>query len=42
MGAENFGDFSESDNAIIEEAFKIMSSQRNITRVIININTYKK
>lgn len=32
MGAENFGDFSESDNAIIEEAFKIMSSQRNITR----------
>jgi len=32
MGAENFGDFSESDNAIIEEAFKIMSCQRNITR----------
>jgi len=35
MGAESFGNFSESDNAIIEEAFKIMSGQRNITKVII-------
>jgi Wiskott-Aldrich syndrome protein len=32
MGAESFGNFSESDNAIIEEAFKIMSGQRNITK----------
>jgi len=41
MGAECFGTFSESDNVVIEDALKILSSQRNITKDQLNGNDYK-